>query len=65
MELAELQNLGQAIVRIETVKVYLTTINNESNITILRHKTALEMMVTACDFLIKGIQIITKDLKTS
>ncbi|KKM24364.1 hypothetical protein LCGC14_1605850 [marine sediment metagenome] len=58
-------DFGSLIDCVEIVKGSLEVLNNESNLTIIRHKTTLEKMVEACSFLVTNIRVIEVDLRAS
>lgn len=61
----EVQSLVDSINHIEAVKILLERLNNETVLSLLRHKTLLETTITACTFLVSTIRTIEIDLRTS
>ena len=65
MSEVEIRGLVDSINHLEAVRILLVHLNNETNLTMLRHKTILQIMVTACEFLVNSIRIIERDLRIS
>ena len=58
-------DFGNLIIRQETATKLIASLLNDSNLTLLRHKTSLEMMVTASKFITDNLRVLDRDIRQS
>lgn len=61
----QIESLPGSIKPLKEIKAVLEKINNLNNITILRYKTSIEKMITACQFVIDNVRILERAIRTS